>query len=234
MDLCRCLFHKSYHILHKTKWNNKPLIKVIQVTHCRGGHFTSGKSVPGGADRSGWDTLTRVKVFPRRICSWLQFVPPPYSTCVKNWSQFFTCVRYWYQFFTCVRYWYKFFTRVRNWYQFFTRQKLSTCEIWAQILPPPPPPPPKKKKKKKKNYRNWPYVNLTFSKCDVFVPILLNGVKFTKCEIYGSTQLLKICPLPKPKTVMQFLQIYKSGGLPKAEKLTGVFLCMLKKETIIR
>ena len=100
-----------------------------------------------------------------------------YSTCVKNWYQFFTCVRYWYQFFTCVRYWYQFFTRVRNWYQFFTRQKLSTCEIWAQILPP-------------KIYRNWPYVNLTFCKCDVLVPILLMGVKFTKCEIYGSTKLL--------------------------------------------
>ena len=46
----------------------------MKVTHCRGGHFTSGKSVPGGAERSGWDTLTRVKVSPGRICSWLQFV----------------------------------------------------------------------------------------------------------------------------------------------------------------
>ena len=46
----------------------------MHVTHCRGGHFISGKSVPGGAERSGWDTLTRVKVSPRRICSWLQIV----------------------------------------------------------------------------------------------------------------------------------------------------------------
>ena len=47
----------------------------MKVTHCRGGHFTSGKSVPGGAERSGWDTLTPVKVSSSgRLCSWLQFV----------------------------------------------------------------------------------------------------------------------------------------------------------------
>ena len=36
---------------------------------------------------------------------------------------------------------------------------------------------------------NWPYVNFTFFKCDVLVPTLLMGVKFTKWEIYGSTGL---------------------------------------------
>ena len=28
--------------------------------------------------------------------------------------------------------------------------------------------------------QNWPYVNFTFSKYDVLVPILLKGVKLTK------------------------------------------------------
>ena len=45
------------------------------------------------------------------------------------------------------------------------------------------------------NMRNWPNVNFTFDKCDVLVPILLMGVKFTKWEIYGSTELshLRTC-----------------------------------------
>ena len=96
-------------------------------------------------------------------------------TCVRYWYQFLTCVRYWYQFFTRVKNWYQFISCVKNRYQFFTRQKLSTCEIWAQISDP-------------KIYRFWPYVNITFCKYDVLVPVLLTGVKFTKCEIYGSTK----------------------------------------------
>ena len=99
-----------------------------------------------------------------------------FFACVRNWYQFFTCVRNWYQFFTPEKKSHQFFTGVTNTYQFFTRQKLSTWEIWAQILDP-------------KIYRNWPYVNFTFGKCDELVPILLMGVKFTKWEIYGSTML---------------------------------------------
>ena len=98
-----------------------------------------------------------------------------FFTCVRNWYQFFTCVRNWYQFFTPEKKSHKFFTGETNAYQFFTRQKISTWEIWAQILDP-------------KIYRKWPYVNFTFGKCDVLVPILLMGVKFTKWEIYGSTK----------------------------------------------
>ena len=99
-----------------------------------------------------------------------------FFTCVRNWYKFFTCVRNWYQFFTSEKKSHQFFTGVMKTYQFFTCQKLSTWEIWAQILDP-------------KIYRNWPYVNFTFRKCDVLVPILLMGVKFTKWEIYGSTGL---------------------------------------------
>ena len=100
-----------------------------------------------------------------------------FFTCVRNWYQFFTSVRNWYQFFTPEKKSHQFFTGVTNTYQFFTRQKLSTWEIWAQILD-------------LKIYRNWPYINFTFGKCDVLVPIFLMGVKFTKWEINGSTARL--------------------------------------------
>ena len=99
-----------------------------------------------------------------------------FFTRQKLSNEFFTCVRNWYQFFTPEKKSRQFFTGVTNTYQFFTRQKLSTWEIWAQILDP-------------KIYRNWPYVNFTFGKCDVLVPVLLMGVKFMKWEIYGSTEL---------------------------------------------
>ena len=68
------------------------------------------------------------------------------------------------------------------------KSRTSSSQVWriltnssyvrnyqAQILDP-------------KIYRNWPYVNFTFGKCDVLVPVLLMCVKFTKWEIYGSTK----------------------------------------------
>ena len=100
-------------------------------------------------------------------------------TCMRNWYQFFKCVRNWYQFFTPEKKSHQFFTGVTNTYKFFTRQKLSTWEIWAQLLDP-------------KIYRNWPYVNFTFGQCDVLVPILLIGVKFMKWDIYGSIDPLSL------------------------------------------
>ena len=69
-----------------------------------------------------------------------------FFTCMRNWYHYFTCVRNWYQIFTPEKKSHQFFTGVTNTYQFFTRQKLSTWEIWAQLLDP-------------KIYRNWPYVN---------------------------------------------------------------------------
>ena len=70
-----------------------------------------------------------------------------------------------------LRTWASHVWRILN--QFFTRQIISTWEIWAQISPP--------------IYRNWPFVNFNFGKCDVLVSFLLMGEKFSMCDIYGST-----------------------------------------------
>ena len=148
----------------------------------------------GGVSSSSWCTCKR---------NWYQFFTPPKKNtghrCDKYLpilytseiiKEFFTCVRNWYQFFTPEKKSHQFFTGVTNTYKFFTRQKLSTWEIWAQILD-------------LKIYRNWPYVNFTFGKCDVLIPILLMGVKFTKWEIYGSTRLR-----PSPGRQHSFVEIW--------------------------
>ena len=149
--------------------------------------------------KSNWYKFFTPKKYTGHRCD--EYLPILYTseiineffTCVSNWYQLFTYKRNWYQFFTCKRNWYLFFTHVKvigtnsshpkntqvtgvtNTYQFFTRQKLSTREIWAQSLDP-------------KIYRNWPYVNFTFGKCNVLIPIFFMDVKFTKWKIYGSTQ----------------------------------------------
>ena len=76
----------------------------------------------------------------RKLSPWIK-----YLVLLEMINEFFTCVRNWYQFFTPEKKSHQFFTGVTNIYQFFTRQKLSTWEIWAQILNP-------------KIYRNWLYV----------------------------------------------------------------------------